>query len=122
MVFEGSGEVRPGIEEACNSCVVLCEDMDDCWRTEDIWCGLMIESLNGLGTGITSDDNLLLFKVLSLLLKRRLSRGVFCEELDYYWQTEDSWGGLMTGLFNGAETYITGDDNLLLFEWSSLQL
>ena len=29
MVFDGSGEVLPGIEEACNSCIVLCEDMDD---------------------------------------------------------------------------------------------
>ena len=30
MVFYGSGEVQLGIEEACNSCVVLGEDMDDC--------------------------------------------------------------------------------------------
>ena len=30
MVFEGSGEVPPGIEEACDSCVVLCEELYDC--------------------------------------------------------------------------------------------
>ena len=30
MAFDGSGEVRPGIEKACNSCVVLGEDLDDC--------------------------------------------------------------------------------------------
>ena len=29
MVFDGSGEVQPVIEEACNSGVVLCEDLDD---------------------------------------------------------------------------------------------
>ena len=29
MVFEGSGEVRTGIEEACNSCVVLGEELDE---------------------------------------------------------------------------------------------
>ena len=40
-VFEGSGEIRPGIEEACNYGVVLCEYLDDCWQTEDSWGGLM---------------------------------------------------------------------------------
>ena len=30
MSFDGSGEVRPGIEESCNSDVVLCEEIDDC--------------------------------------------------------------------------------------------
>ena len=29
MVVDISGEVRPGIEEACNSGAVLCEDLDD---------------------------------------------------------------------------------------------
>ena len=43
MVFDGSGEVWPGIEEAYNSCVVLCEEMDECWITEDRLCGLMTE-------------------------------------------------------------------------------
>ena len=47
MVFDGSGEVRPGIEEACNSCVVLGEDLDDCWKTEDSWFGLMNGSFHG---------------------------------------------------------------------------
>ena len=42
----------------------------------------MTESLNGGGTGITSDGNSLLFELLSLLLKHWLSRGVFCEDLD----------------------------------------
>ena len=41
MVFYGSAEVQPGIEEACDSGVVLCEDLDDCWQTKDIWGGLM---------------------------------------------------------------------------------
>ena len=35
MVFDGSGEVRPGIEEACDSDVMFYEDLDDCWQTED---------------------------------------------------------------------------------------
>ena len=43
MVFDGSGEVWPGIEEACDSGVVLCEDMDGCWQTEDSLVGLMTE-------------------------------------------------------------------------------
>ena len=30
MVFYGSGEVRPGIEEASDSGIVVCEDLDDC--------------------------------------------------------------------------------------------
>ena len=30
VVFGGSGEFRPGIEESCNSGVVFFEDMDDC--------------------------------------------------------------------------------------------
>ena len=42
----------------------------------------MTESFNGGGTGITGDDNSFQFDLLSLLLKNRLSRGVFCEELD----------------------------------------
>ena len=57
-----------------------------------------------------------------LLLRNLLSRGLFGEDLDDCWQTEDSWGGLMTELFNGRETDITANDNLLLFEWQSLQL
>ena len=92
------------------------------WQTEDSWGGLMTESFNGGGTGITGDDNSLFFELLSLLLKHRLSWGVFCEELDDCWPTKDSWGGLMTKLFNGGETYITGDENSLLFEWMSLRL
>ena len=38
------------------------------------------------------------------------------------WQTEDSWGGLMTELFNGRETDITSNDISMLFEWQSLRL
>ena len=57
-----------------------------------------------------------------LLSRNLLSRGVLCEDLDDCWQTEDSWGGLMTELFNGIETDITGNDNSLLFEWQSLRL
>ena len=57
MVFDGSGEVLPGIEEACNYGVVLCEELDYCWQTEDSWGGLMTESSNGGVTGIHSDDN-----------------------------------------------------------------
>ena len=56
MVFEGSGEVRPGIEEACNSCVVLYEEVDDFWRTKDSWGELMTESFNVGGAGITGDE------------------------------------------------------------------
>ena len=82
----------------------------------------MTESLNGGGTGITGDGNSLMFELLVLRLKHRLSRGVFCEDLDYCWKTMDSWGGLMTELFNGGETYITVNDNLLLFEWKLLRL
>ena len=57
MVFYISSKFRPGIEEACDSGVVLCEDLDDCWQTEDNWGGLMTESFNGGGTVITSDEN-----------------------------------------------------------------
>ena len=122
MVFDGSGEVRPGIEEACNSCVVKCEDLDDCWRTEDSWVGLITGSFQGGSIGITGDKNSLLFELLGLLLRHLLSRGVLCEDLDDCWQTEDRWGGLMTELFNGRETDITGNDNSWLFEWQLLLL
>ena len=57
MVFDWSGEVRPGIEEAGNLCVVLCEELDDYWRTKESWVGLTTESLNGGGTGIYGDGN-----------------------------------------------------------------
>ena len=122
MVFDGSDEVRPGIEEACNSCVVLGEDMDYCWQTEDSWVGLMTESFHEGIIGITSDDKSLLFELLWLLLRNWLSRGVLCEELDEFWQTEDSWGGLMTELLNGRETDITVNDNSLIFKWQLLRL
>ena len=42
----------------------------------------MNESFNVGVTGITGDDKLLLFELMSLLLKPRLSRGVLCEDLD----------------------------------------
>ena len=122
MVFDGSGEVRLGIEEACNSCVLFCNYLHDFWRNEDIWGGLMTESFNGGGTCITCDYNSLLFELLYFILKHWLPQGVFCEELDGCWQTEDRWGGLMTELFNVEETDITGDYNSLLFEWLSLRL
>ena len=46
MVFYGSSEVQPGIEEACDSGVVFYEEMDDCWQPKDSWGGLITESLN----------------------------------------------------------------------------
>ena len=73
MVFDGSDEVQPGIEEARDSGVVFCEELDDYWQTEDSWCGLMTESFNGGGTGITSDGESLLFEWLYFQLKHRLS-------------------------------------------------
>ena len=109
MVFDESGKVRPGIEEACYSGVEFCEDMYDCWRTEDSW-GVLIR-----GTGITSDENSLLFEWLYFLLKHMLSQGVFCEDMDEFWQTKESWGGFMTKLFNGGGTGITYYDNQFLF-------
>ena len=72
MVFDGSSEVRPGIEEAWNYSVVFCEELYDCWQTEDIWGGLMTESFNVGGTGITGDDNSLLFELLYFLLNHQL--------------------------------------------------
>ena len=51
-----------------------------------------------------------------------LSHGVLCEDLDDCWQIKGSWGVLMTELFNGVGTCITGDYNLLIFEWMYLQL
>ena len=42
----------------------------------------MSESLNGGGTGITSDETSLIFELLSLVLNHRLSQEVFCEDLD----------------------------------------
>ena len=122
MVFDGSGELQPGIEEACDSSIVFCKDMDDCLQTEDSWCGLITESFNGGVSGITGDDNSSIFDLLYLLLKQRLSRGVFCEELDDCWQTEDSWGILMTELFNGGGTGITRYDKSFLFKWLYLRL
>ena len=74
MVFDGSDEVPPGIEEACDYGVVFCEELDECWKNEYSWCGLMTESFNRVGTDINSDDNSLLFEWLSLLLKLQLSR------------------------------------------------
>ena len=115
MVFDGSSEFRPGIEEAYDSGVVFCEDLDDCWRTEDSWGWLMTELFNGGETNINSDENLLFFEWQSLQLKHRLSRGVFCEDMDDCWKTYDSWVGLITELFNVVGTVITSDDNSFLF-------
>ena len=92
-----------GIEESCNSCVVLGEDLDDSWQTEDSRGVLMTELFNGTETYITGNDNYFLFEWQSLRLNPRLSRGVFCEDLDDRWQTENSWDGLMTELLNGGE-------------------
>ena len=74
MVFDGFVEVRPGIEEACNSCIMLCEDLDDCWQTEDSWVGLITESFHGGSRGITGDGNAFLFEFLWLLLRYWFSR------------------------------------------------
>ena len=122
MVFDGSGEVRPDIEEACSSCVVLREELDDCWRTEDSWGGLMNGSFHGGSVGITGDDNSLLFELMWLLSRHLLSRGLLGEDLDDCWQTEDSWGGLMTELFNGRETNITSNEISMLLEWQLMRL
>ena len=122
MVFYRSGEVWPGIEEACNSCVMLGEEMDDCWWTEDSWVRLMNGWFQGGSVGITGDDNSLLFYLMWLLSRHFLSRGLLGEDLDDCWQTEDSWGGLMIKLFNGIETDTTGNDISMLFEWQLLQL
>ena len=81
----------------------------------------MTKSFNKGSAGITGDDNSLLFGLMSLILKHWLSWWHFSEDLDDYWLTEDSWGGLMTELFNGESTGITSDNNLLIFEWFSLQ-
>ena len=82
----------------------------------------MTEPFNVGCTGITGDKKSFLFEWLSLILKHWLSRGVFCEELNYCWQTEDIWGVLITESFNVIGTGINGDDKLLLFEWLSLLL
>ena len=50
----------------------------------------MTELFNEGGTGITGDEKLLIFDLLTLLINPRLSRGVFCEELDECLQTKDS--------------------------------
>ena len=42
----------------------------------------MTESFNGGCTGITGDEKLFLFELLSLLLNHWLSRGVLYEDLD----------------------------------------
>ena len=82
----------------------------------------MTESFNVGGTFITVYGNSFIFWLLPFLLKIRLSRVVFCENLDDCWRTKDSWGGLMTELFNVRCIYITGYDNSLLFQWLSLIL
>ena len=76
----------------------------------------MTESSNGLCTGINGDENSFLIELLSFLLNHWLSRGLFCKDMDDCWPTKDSWDGLMTELFNGGGTYITGDEKSLLFE------
>ena len=76
MVFDGSGEVRWGIEEACNSCVLLCEELDDCWQTKYSWGELMTKSFNGGGTDIAVDENALIFEWMYLRSNHRLSQGV----------------------------------------------
>ena len=80
----------------------------------------MTKSFNDWGKGTIGDVNLLLFDLLPLLLNQRLSIGVLCEELDYCWQTEDSWDVSMTELFNGVGTGITGNDNSFFFDWKLL--
>ena len=110
MVFDGSAEAQLDIEEAYKSVVVFCQDLDDCWRTKDIWSVLMTESFNWGSTVITGDENSLIFEWLYLRLKHRLSRWVFYEYLDDCWQIEDSWVGLMTESLNGGGTSITVDD------------
>ena len=57
IVFDGSGEVQPGIEEARKYGVVFCEELDDRWWTKDSSGGLITESFNGGDTDITGDDN-----------------------------------------------------------------
>ena len=66
MVFDGSDEFRPGIEEASDSGDVLCEELDVCWLTEESWGRLITESFNGGGTGITGKNNSLIFAWLSM--------------------------------------------------------
>ena len=121
MVFDGSGEFQPSIEEAYNSGFLFCEELDEWWRTEESWGGLMTKSFNGRGTGSTSDDNSLLFKLLYLLLEHWLSLGLFCEKLLDCWQIEYIWCGLMNKIFNAWGTGITSDNDLLIFELISLQ-
>ena len=41
MLFDGSAEVWPGIEEACDYGGVFCDDMYDCWKTKDGLDGLI---------------------------------------------------------------------------------
>ena len=55
---------------------MLCEDLDDCWQTEDSWGGLMNKLFNGRETYITSNDISMLFEWQLLRLKPWLSRGV----------------------------------------------
>ena len=65
--------------------------------------------------GITGDDNSFIFELMWLLSRHLLSQGMLGEDRDDCWQTKDSWGGLMTKLFNGIETDITGNDISMLF-------
>ena len=51
--------------------------MDDCWRNEDSWGGLITELFNWGGTDINGADKSLLFEWMSLRLNHRLSQGVF---------------------------------------------
>ena len=47
---------------------------------------------------------------------------VFCDNLDYCWQTKDIWDELITESFNGGGTGIIGDENSFIFELLSLLL
>ena len=50
---------------------VKCEELDDCWLTEDSWYALMTGLFNGRGTDINVNYNLFLFEWLTLRLKHR---------------------------------------------------
>ena len=65
MIFYRSAEVRPGIEEACDSDIMFYEDLHDYWQTKDSLFGLMTESFNGVVTGIIGEEKSLLSEWLS---------------------------------------------------------
>ena len=99
---------------------LLCEDLDDCWQTEDSWGGLMNELFNGRETDITGNDILMLFEWQLLQLNHWLSQG-FVRRLPWLFPVPLLWHlprpFLERGMTN--KIWVCGDIVCLIFYLST---